>query len=423
MEPLFACHAVPNSRRFGLAFSAVNPYAVPMGEEQKAPGFLKTGREPPKNSPELSRERPVFDGGGLVLPEAGSPKPGRRESAGPAPSAGAESKFRRVKFLVLIGSDRAADILSRLPPDQVEEISREIAAIGAVGAEEGRAILDEFSSLLSSSYQLAGPLPGGVETARRILHAAFGPEKGERLLLKAAPEAKPNPFDFLEDFSGADLALLFKEEPSSAAALVFSRLPPKLAAEALARITGEKKLDIVRRIAKQGSVAPEVLEQVALALREKARHIGRREEASFDGMETLAAILKSSGADFGGEILSQLEAEDPELGRTLKERVHTIADLLDAADLPIQKKLASMNDRDIILLLKARTGYDDTAAYREKILRNLSQSRRESILEEEGIVGGVPRRDVEAAAAAFLAWFRQSREEGNLVMMDDDLVI
>ncbi|MDR2470655.1 MAG: flagellar motor switch protein FliG, partial [Treponema sp.] len=237
------------------------------------------------------------------------------------------------------------------------------------------------------------------------------------------PEAKPNPFDFLEDFSGADLALLFKEEPSSAAALVFSRLPPTLAAGALARITGEKKLDIVRRIAKQGAVAPEVLEQVALALREKARHIGRREETAFDGMETLAAILKSAGAGFGGEILSQLEAEDPELGRTLKERVYTIADLLDAADLPIQKKLASMDDRDIILLLKARTGYDDTAAFREKILRNLSKSRREAILEEEGIVGAVPRRDVETAAADFLAWFHQSREEGSLVMMDDDLVI
>jgi flagellar motor switch protein FliG len=353
-------------------------------------------------------------------------------------AAAGESKFRRAaKFLVLIGSSRGAEILSRLPPDQVEAISREIAGIGAVGAEEGRAVLEEFSSLLASPYAAqgeagipgaareAGPggASGGVEAARRILHAAFGAEKGERFLVKAAPEARANPFDFLEDFSGEQLSLLFREESPAAAAMVFSRLPPRLAADALARITGEKKLEIVRRIAKQGAVAPEVLEQTAMALREKARHISRHEEASFNGMEALAAILKSSNADFGGEILAQLEQEDPELGKNLKERVHTIAELLEAADLPIQKKLASMDDRDIILLLKARTGHDDTSAFREKILSNLSRSRREAILEEEAIVGAVPRRDVEAAGAVFLSWFRQEREEGSLVMMDDELVL
>ncbi|GHV86156.1 flagellar motor switch protein FliG [Spirochaetia bacterium] len=391
-----------------------------MGEEKKVPGFPFRGHPGSplgghpgflKTSPdalELSRERPVLEGNRVVFPESKQHN---------------ESKFQRVaKFLILIGSDRAAEILSRLPPDQVEVISKEIASVRAVGYEEGRVILEEFSSLLASPYQLSGPSSGGVEAARRVLYAAFGPDKGERLLVKAVPEVKPNLFGFLEDFSGEQLALLFKEEQPSAAAIVFSRLPPKLAAAALARITGEKKLEIVRRIAKQAPVAPEVLEQVALALREKARHIGKQEDVHFNGMEALAAILKSSDTGFGDEILSQLELEDPELGKTLKEQVYTISDLLEASDLPIQKKLASMDDRDIILLLKARAGNEDTMAFRQKILGNLSQGRREAILEEEAIVGAVPRRDVELAAGAFLAWFRQSRDEGSIVMKNDDLI-
>jgi flagellar motor switch protein FliG len=175
-------------------------------------------------------------------------------------------------------------------------------------------------------------------------------------------------------------------------------------------------------------VPPAVLEQVAGALREKAKKIsacaGSPDETSFNGMEALAAILKSSGLRFGDEILSKLELEDPDLGKTLKEKIFTLADLLDAADLPLQKKFAAMDDRDIILLLKARTGNEDTAAFREKILCNLSQGRREAILEEEGITGAVPRREVEETAAAFLAWFRQSREDGIITMMnDDDLIL
>ena len=281
---------------------------------------------------------------------------------------------------------------------------------------------------MSSPYQILGASSGGIEAARRVLYAAFGPEKGEALLLKAVPEAKPNPFDFLEDFSGDQLALLFREESPAAAALVFSRLPAKQSAQALSRITGEKKLEILKRIAKPAAVPPEVLEQVAGALRGKAKKIsaitGKDGEANFDGMEALAAILKSADMRFGGEILNKLELEDPELGKTLKDKVYTIADLLDAPDLPIQKKLASMSDRDIILLLKARTGHEDTADFREKILSNLSQGRREELLEEEGIVGAVSRRDVDQAAADFLAWFRQKREDGGMIMMNDtDLVI
>ncbi|MDR2134899.1 MAG: flagellar motor switch protein FliG [Treponema sp.] len=368
-----------------------------------------------------------------------------REKAGfiktRGPSSGEDSKYRRVaKFLILIGSERAADILSRLDTAQVEAISKEIASVKSIGAEEGRAVLEEFRSLLSAPYGYSGGVTGGTEEARRLLYAAYGPEKGEEILVRAVPETKADPFDFLADFSGEQLALLFREESPAAAALVFSRLPPKLSAAALAGVSGEKKLEIVRRIAHQAPVAPEVLDQVAAALREKARHIGGgREDGAFDGMNALAAILKSADASFGEGILKELESRDPDLGKDLKERIYTLDDIVYAADLPLQKKLASMENRDIVLLLKSKAipaGEDSRQAdedvrrtaeagiaFREKILSNLSQARRNDVLEEEEITGPVPRRDVEETASAFLGWFRKSREEGSILMLNDDDII
>jgi flagellar motor switch protein FliG len=353
--------------------------------------------------------------------------------------SGEESKYRRVaKFLILIGSERAAEILSRLDGAQVEEVSKEIASITSIGSEEGRAVLEEFRSLLSAPYGYSGGVTGGIEEARRLLYAAYGPEKGEEILVRAAPEAKADPFDFLADFSGEQLALLFREESPAAAALVFSRLPPKLSAAALAGVSGEKKLEIVRRIARQSPVAPEVLEQVAAALREKARHIGGRDDGSFDGMNALAAILKSADVSFGEGIIKELESRDPDLGKDLKERIYTLDDLVYAADLPLQKKLSSMENREIVLLLKSRAGpaedprqTDEAAqqtaglrtAFREKILSNLSQARRNDVLEEEEITGPVPRREVEETASAFLGWFRKSREEGTILMLNDGDII
>jgi flagellar motor switch protein FliG len=346
----------------------------------------------------------------------------------PAAPQSDESKYRRVaKFLILIGSERAAEIFSQLDSKQVEKISKEITSISSISGAEGEAILTEFRSLLSSPFGYSGGVSGGVEAARRLLYAAYGPEKGEQILGRAVPEARANLFDFLEDFSGDQLAMLFREEPPGAAALVFSQLPPKLSAAALACITGEKKMEIVRRIAKHAPVAPEVLEQIAGALREKARHIAGAKSEGFDGMNALTAILKSADASFGDSIIRELEHSDPDLGKIIKERIYTLDDIVFASDLPIQKKLASMENRDIILLLKARSKQndaDDAGAFREKILSNLSQTRRDDLAAEEEFIGPVPRRDVDKAASDFLGWFRKNREDGHILMFNDkDIVL
>ncbi|MCL1930503.1 MAG: flagellar motor switch protein FliG, partial [Treponema sp.] len=124
----------------------------------------------------------------------------------PSPVSTEDSKTRRVaKFLILVGSEQAAKILSELDPEQVEEISKEIASIRGIDHEEAEAIYAEFKSLFSQPYIWAGPSSGGVEAARRILYAAYGPEKGEALLNKSVPDSKENIFGFLEEFSPEQL--------------------------------------------------------------------------------------------------------------------------------------------------------------------------------------------------------------------------
>ncbi|MDR2607957.1 MAG: flagellar motor switch protein FliG [Treponema sp.] len=330
-----------------------------------------------------------------------------------------ESKYRQVaKFLILIGSDRGAEILSRLDPPQVEAISAEIASIKSIGPEESESILDEFRSLLSNPYTAGGALSGGPEAARRLLYAAYGPEKGEEIFRKAAPPENDSPFGFLEDFSGEQIAFLLRDEVPQAASLVLSRLSPEKSAAALAQLSGQRKLDIVMRIARQGEVLPEVLEKVAEALREKARNIGHDDSASVDGMGALAAILKQSDISFGDKLLDELSGADPDLSRELRERLYTLEDVLKMENKPLRFKLSSMGDKDIALLLKGRS-----EGFTEKVLSNVSSSRRALILEEMEIMGAVRRQDADQAARNFLEWFRRGREEGQIIMLDDEDVI
>jgi len=327
-----------------------------------------------------------------------------------------ESKYRRVaKFLILAGSEQASEILAELEPEQVEEISKEIASIRTIKPEESQKILQEFHALFSRPYSFSGLSHGGIETARRILYAAKGPEKGEAILNKAVPDSKENLFSFLEDFSPDQLVTLLKTESAQATALILSRLSPKLSAETLSKLPAERKPEVSMRIAYQGKVSPEVLEQVTAALKEKVRNIsGGARDLEIDGMQTLAAILKQGDYSFGERIIGELEQENPVIGKDIKEKLYTLDDVIYTIDRPIQDKLKSMIEKDIAILMKGR-GKD----FAEKILSCVSSGRRKIIEEEFELLGAVPKRECDAVAREFLSWFRLARESGEIILFSD----
>jgi len=331
-----------------------------------------------------------------------------------------ESKYRRVaKFLILIGSENAAEILAELDADQVTEISKEIAFIKVIKPEEREEIFAEFHELFSRQYVYSGSSRGGIETARRILYAVKGPEKGEAILNKAVPESKENLFSFLEDFSCEQLIMLLKEESAQTAALILSRMTAKISAGTISKLAPDRKAEVLLRMARQSEVAPEVLEQVSAALKEKARLIGSgSKDIQIDGMQTLAAILKQGDYSFGDRLISEIEDESPEIGQNLKEKLYTLDDIISAVDRPIQEKLKTMTDYDIAVLLKGRK-----IEFYEKIMSCVSAGRRKTIREENEIIGAVPKRECDEAARDFLIWFRTARENGDIILYSDEDVI
>jgi flagellar motor switch protein FliG len=406
----------------GLPVWGLAAYQQAVTPAQTSPLFLPGAQaDPPKETPpqvkttEGAKEFIKTDGDSLAgtlfrtkfrkTPQ-GEPKP-----AEPEP----ESKYRRVaKFLILAGADQAAQILSHLHPEQVEAIAQEITSIRGITPEESEAVLEEFRSLLAASYRYTGPALGGLDTARRILHTAFGPEKGEAFLKQTHAEAARNPFGYLEDCSGEQLVFLFKDETPAVEALVLSRVSPSLAAAVLAHSPPERKIALIRRIAHLEKISPEVVERVASTLKERIRHLDGKASPGIDGIGTLTAILKAADPSFGERIMQEFTRTDPYLSHDLKDRLHTLDDMVKAEDRAIEDKLFSMSDLDIVLLLKGRS-----QAFTEKILANLSAERRAHIRQEAEILGPVRKRDVDRVAKEFLDWFRENREAGRILLLDD----
>ncbi|MDR1399129.1 MAG: flagellar motor switch protein FliG [Treponema sp.] len=334
------------------------------------------------------------------------------------PNKEPESKYRRVaKLLILIGPDEASKILAHLEPHHVELVVKEIATIHGVTAEDAASVILEFRSLLTKTGYGASS-EGGVDTARDILQTAFGKDRGDAILSRAVPEATGKIFSFLEEYSPGQLIMLFKDESPAVEALVLSRLSTRLTAKVLAETLPARKFEIIKRIAYMGKTSLEVLERVAVSLKEKSKRIEQNDTIRIDGMSALTDILRASDVSFGDRILSTLESEAPVLGQDLKERLHTLEEVIKAQDRPIQEKLAIMPDKEIVLLLKNRS-----REFTEKILSNVSAQRRIQIREEADIIGPVLKKEADAAARDFLDWFTTQRETGQIILSDDEDIL
>ncbi|MCL1992479.1 MAG: flagellar motor switch protein FliG [Spirochaetes bacterium] len=359
----------------------------------------------------------------LSWEEAAYAKTGVKPQTKPA----ADSKYRRVaKFLIIIGRDNAAKILSELDAEQVEKISKEISTIHAIHPQEAAEITVEFQELFSVLRKSAGTYPlnsefsrGGIDTARQILHTAMGRKRGDALLKKAVPDTKEKLFDFLKDFTPKQLEQILKSESPQTQALVLSRLPPKVSAQTISGMPADKKLEVLKRIARQSGVMPEVLEKVAEKLKEKASFVAAgNDDLEIDGMQALASILKTCDFALGDKIISAFEQSRPDLGKTLKEKLYTLDDIINCLDRPLQEKLKTMSDRELAILLKGRK--EDFAA---KIMSNVSDGRQKLIEEELALLGPIPKRDWDAAARDFLMWFRDQRENSGLILTTDEDII
>lgn len=334
----------------------------------------------------------------------------------PSTKSGRESVYRRVaKFLLLIGVDEASRILPHLPQEQVEKIIPELATIRNVEKDEATVILAEFAEL--SQKEREG---GGVNTARNILEQAFGSEKASTMLRNAVPFADGEPFEYLQNLDGEKLFYLLKDEAASVRAIVLSKLKPVKTADVINRLSPNDKKDTVYRLAKLGSISPDILRRLDQAMHEKVKKIKTTDSQTMDGRGALAEILKRMSPDAEKGIISSLEDNDPELSTDLRSRLFTMDDVLKADDKFIQTQLRVMSDLDIVYLIAGKS--ED---FRTKMLKNVSQGRGDMILEEEQIRKPIKKADCDEITNKFISSLRRAWENGSLFITgrDDEVYV
>lgn len=344
----------------------------------------------------LAASKALTSGGLLKVPKLPNDKDGR------------ESVYRRVaKFLLLIGVDEASKILPHLTEEQTEKIIPEIASIQRVDPEEAESIMAEFQNLFLRARD-----DGGIDTAKEMLVKAFGQDKAQEILNNATNSLPVDkPFEYLQEADSDKVSQLLKNESNAVKSLVLSYLKPVVSAEVIKSLPADDKKDVILRLAGLDKINPEVLRAVDKAMQEKMRKVTIQKSDLIDGRSALAQILKRMDPSMEEELLSTLSEQDAELGEDLKKRLFTTEDIVAADDKFIQEYLRKMDDNDIAYLIAAKD-----ESFRSKILKNVSQTRRNLILEVEEINKPMRRVDVEKVTSEFISDMHQAYNDGILIV-------
>ena len=158
-------------------------------------------------------------------------------------------------LMVMIGDEASSAILRQLDEEEIQRISREIARVASLSADEAEGVLEEFYQMAIAHEYV---VKGGIDYARKVLMSAFAPEQAKRMLdrLMKSLGTETLSFDALQKTDPQQLAKFIHSEHPQTIALILSHLNPSQAAGLLFSLPTEIRADVALRMASLDQISP-----------------------------------------------------------------------------------------------------------------------------------------------------------------------
>jgi flagellar motor switch protein FliG len=305
-------------------------------------------------------------------------------------------------LLVTLGEKLGGEILKQLNDEEVKAVSKAIARLDKVTADQTESVLEEFSHATSRSGGR-----GGFDSAKRMLANAFGQEGAKRIAEHLPRTGRINKnIESLQKADPLQLSRFVEGEHPQTIALILSHLSAAQAASLLANLSPALRSEVTLRIAQLDRVSPDIVANVSVVISEKLRSLGELKVESHGGPRSAAEILNRMDAALSDEILGSIRDEQP-LVDAIRHFMFTFEDLL-LIDATAMKEVVAKIDRKLLTI--ALKGTNDQL--KNHFLQCMSQRGGEMLREDMEAAGPVRIREVEAAQQQILAVVQQLESEG-----------
>ncbi|HET9078182.1 MAG TPA: flagellar motor switch protein FliG [Acidimicrobiales bacterium] len=326
---------------------------------------------------------------------------------------------RAAIVLAQLDENRANKVLRSLNEIDVVEIMSAMVALPALGADEVKGVLRDFTSMAEGFVAVS---QGGVDVARKLLRERLGGSRADEVLEDLVEVKATHPLAFLHRVDVRQIGTLIGEEHPQTIAVVLAHLPAESSAQLLADMGEETRVDIVRRLATMGRISPAAIRVVADVLEQKAASLLRGGSSSTNavgGMDPTVAILNLTDRSTEKQILNRLEEEDPVLAETIRNQMFVFDDIVSLDDRSLQMILRHVVPKDLAVALKS-----GSEEIRSRFVKNMSERAAADLLEEIEVLGPTRVSQVEAAQSAIVKVVRDLEASGDIVLArgDDEFV-
>jgi flagellar motor switch protein FliG len=204
---------------------------------------------------------------------------------------------------------------------------------------------------------------------------------------------------------------LIRNEHPQIIALVLSYLDAEKTAKLLPLLPEESHSDLMLRVATLDGVQPAALQELHLVMERQFQGSSRVQAAGSGGPKAVAEILNSLGPKAQASLISQITANDEDLGTRIQDLMYTFDDLIGLEDRAMQELLRQVPTDMLLLALKATD-----EELKEKIFKNMSQRAAETLREDLAARGPVRLIEVEAAQKEITGTARRLAEEGTITL-------
>jgi flagellar motor switch protein FliG len=326
-------------------------------------------------------------------------------SKGPEAMSGVR---KAAMLLILLGDKVSAELVKQFSEEEVQLVSREVARLESITAEQAETLLEEFYQM-NMAHDFV--LRGGLDYAKKMLNSAFGPEVAKKLidrLSKALGSDFPN-IDILQKVDPQQLAKFIHNEHPQTIALVLSHLGASQAAALLISLPHDLRSDVSLRMANLDQISPEIVNKIASVISQKLQAIGEFSRESYGGVRAVSEMFNRLDSGTTKDILDVIEKQNPNLVETIRHLMFVFEDLLLIDVNQLKEILARVDRKAITLALK---GTSDQL--KDHIFSTMSARATEMMKEDIDALGPVKIKEVETAQQQIIAIVRALESDGTI---------
>lgn len=304
-----------------------------------------------------------------------------------------------------------------MEPEELEQLTMEVAKLGTIDAEVSTDVLEEFYQMCMTNQAVNS---GGLEYARTVLQKAFGEQAAATLLEKVTKSLKNREFSFMNKASDKDLFSALQHERPQTIALVLSYVDPDKAAAVIEQLEGRRQIQVVENIAQMDSASPTAIKIIEAEMTKKFANIFSSSNVQVGGIDFVANVMNNLDRSSEKSIFDGLNAYNDELAEEIRKRMFVFEDIITMDDRSVQRFVRDCDPRDLVLALKAAN-----KEVADKLFKNMSGRMAESIRDDLEVTSNVRMKDVEDAQQRIVTIIRGLEEKGEVIIIKggkDDII-